>query len=48
LVYGRDFLADLPVRDYLKRLGEKPYMTKVNDDRKANAALMMQLRSGAK
>jgi len=48
LVYGRDFLADLPVRDYLKRLGEKSYMTKVNDDRKANAALMMQLRSGAK
>ncbi len=48
LVYGRDFLADFPVRDYLKRLGEKPYMTKVNDDRKANAALMMQMRSGAK
>lgn len=42
LIYGRDFLADLPVRDYLKRLGERPTVQRVNDDRKTNTALMMQ------
>ena len=47
-VYGRDFLADLPVRDYLKRLAEKPYMAQVNADRKANSALMMARRLEAK
>jgi glutathione S-transferase len=47
-IYGRDFLAELPVRDYLKRLGEKPYMAQVNADRKANSALLMEMRLGAK
>ena len=47
-VYGRDFLADLPVRNYLKRLTEKPYMAQVNADRKANSALMMARRLEAK
>ena len=41
LVYGKDFLADLPVRDYLKMMGERPHMQKVNADRKANMDLMM-------
>ena len=41
IIYGKDVLADLPVRDYLKRLGERPALQKVNADRKANTELMM-------
>ncbi|WP_298596337.1 glutathione S-transferase [uncultured Limnohabitans sp.] len=41
LVYGRDFLADLPVRDYLKRMGERPSLQQVNADRKTNTELML-------
>ena len=41
IVYGRDFLADLPVRDYLKRMGERPTLAHVNADRKANTELML-------
>ena len=41
IVYGRDFLADLPVRDYLKHMGERPHMQKVNADRKANMDVML-------
>ncbi len=41
LIYGRDVLADLPVRDYLKRLGERPTVQQVNADRKTNTELMM-------
>jgi glutathione S-transferase len=36
LVYGRDALEDLPqVKPYLKMLGERPSVAKVNADRKA-------------
>jgi len=41
VVYGKDFLADLPVRDYLKMMGERPHMQTVNADRKANMEQMM-------
>ena len=41
IVYGRDFMADLPVRDYLKRMGERPYMAQLQAERKANVELMM-------
>lgn len=41
LIYGRDFLAELPVREYLKRMGERPALAQVNADRKANTELMM-------
>ena len=41
VVYGRDYLAELPVRDYLKRMNERPVMQQVNADRKANTELMM-------
>ncbi len=41
LIYGKDFLAELPVRDYLKMMGERPHMQTVNADRKANMELMM-------
>ena len=47
LIYGRDYLADLPVREYLKKMGERPHVQKVNADRKANTELMMS-RSKAK
>jgi glutathione S-transferase len=40
-VYGEDALADLPVRDYLKMLGERPTAQRVNADRKENTQLMM-------
>lgn len=41
IIYGKDVLADLPVRDYLKRLGERPAVQKVNADRKTNTELML-------
>jgi glutathione S-transferase len=44
-MWGEDLLASLPVRDYLKRLGERPAVQKVNADRKANAELMARTRA---
>jgi len=41
IVYGRDYLADLPARDYLARMGERPHVQRVNADRKANTAEML-------
>jgi glutathione S-transferase len=36
IVYGRDFLEDIPqVKPYLKMLGERPAFARVNADRKA-------------
>lgn len=48
IIYGEDFLAALPVRDYLKRLGERPSVVKVNADRKTNTEQMMQRARAAK
>jgi glutathione S-transferase len=42
IIYGKDVLADLPVREYLKRLGERPTVQKVNADRKVNTEQMLQ------
>ncbi|MET4578740.1 glutathione S-transferase family protein [Ottowia thiooxydans] len=41
IIYGQDMLAGLPVKDYLKRLGERPAVQKVNADRKSNTEVMM-------
>lgn len=41
-IYGEDVLADYPVRDYAKMLGERATVQRVNADRKANQELMMQ------
>jgi len=41
LVLGRDFLADLPVRDYLKRMAERPHVQTINAARKANTELLI-------
>ncbi|MBS3998304.1 MAG: glutathione S-transferase [Hydrogenophaga sp.] len=46
IIYGRDFLAELPVRDYLKRMGERPTVQRVNADRKTSTELMMQRAKG--
>ncbi len=40
-IYGEDVLADLPVRDYTRMLGERATVQKVNADRKINQELMM-------
>ena len=42
IIYGEDVLADLPVREYTKMLGERPAAQRVNADRKANQELMMK------
>lgn len=39
IVLGEDMLAALPVKDYVKMLGERPTVQKVNSERKANQAL---------
>lgn len=44
-VYGRDFLEDLPVREYLKMMAARPSMQRVNSDRKANQALMVSRKN---
>jgi len=41
IIYGRDYLADLPVRDYLARMTERPHVQRVNADRKASTAEML-------
>ncbi|MBA4266995.1 MAG: glutathione S-transferase [Comamonadaceae bacterium] len=48
IIYGRDYLADLPVREYLKMLGERPAVQKVNADRKTNTELMLQRARAAR
>jgi glutathione S-transferase len=46
IIYGEDVLADLPVREYTKMLGERPAAQRVNADRKVNQEVMMKVRSG--
>ena len=41
-IYGEDMLADYPVKDYLKLLGERPSMQRVAADRKENSVLLQQ------
>lgn len=42
IIYGEDVLADLPVREYTRMLGERPAAQRVNADRKANQEVMMK------
>jgi len=44
IIYGADMLADLPVKDYVKKLGERETVQKVNAERKANTELMQSRR----
>lgn len=41
IIYGQDLMADLPVKDYLKRVGERPTVQQVNADRKVNTEQLM-------
>ena len=41
IVGGSDLLAELPVRDYLARMSERPAVQKVNADRKSNTEELM-------
>jgi glutathione S-transferase len=47
-IYGADFLADYPVRDYVKKLGERTTVQKVDADRRTNRELMMQRMAAKK
>jgi glutathione S-transferase len=42
-VWGEDVLAATPARDYVKRMGERASVQKVNADRKANLELRAQM-----
>ena len=41
IIYGEDLLAALPVKDYLKAVGERPAVVRVNADRKTDTLRMM-------
>lgn len=41
IIYGADLLAELPVKDYLRRMGERPTVQQVNADRKTNTEAML-------
>ena len=43
-IYGRDYLAELPVRDYLARMAERPHVQRINADRKTSTAEMLARR----
>ncbi len=43
-IWGEDLMAGLPVRDYLKRMRERPAVQRIDAERKANAELMARER----
>lgn len=43
-LWSEDVLGSLPVRDYLKRMGERPSVQRVQADRKANLELREKLK----
>lgn len=45
IIYGEDVLAALPVKDYLRAMGERATVRTVNADRKANTEIMMAARA---
>lgn len=48
-IYGEDMMAEYPVRDYLKLVGDRPTVQKVTADRKASAAeLAERIKSQSK
>lgn len=44
-IWGEDLLASLPVRDYVKRMGERPTVQAVIAGRKAHTELMAKARA---
>jgi len=47
-IYGEDVLAEYPLKDYLKRLAERPSVQQVSADRKENTELMREWRASLK
>ena len=47
LIYGEDLLAALPIRDYIRAVGDRPAVRKVNEDRKIDTQRMMAARNAA-
>lgn len=45
LIYGEDLLAALPVKDYIRAMGERATVRTVNADRKAGTEVMLAARS---
>lgn len=45
IIYGEDVLAALPVRDYVKMMGERATMKAVNADRKSSTEIMLAARA---
>ena len=45
IIYGEDLLAALPVKDYLRAMGERATVRTVNADRKASTEIMMAARA---
>lgn len=41
IIYGEDLLVALPIRDYIKAMGERPAVAQVNADRKTDTQRMM-------
>ncbi len=41
LIYGEDLLAALPIKEYLRTVGDRPAVRKVNDDRKADTQRLL-------
>jgi glutathione S-transferase len=48
IIFGEDLLAALPVKDYLKAIGERPAVAKVNADRKTDTMRMMAAMAAKK
>ncbi|MDO5625626.1 MAG: glutathione S-transferase [Pseudomonadota bacterium] len=46
IIYGRDLLAELPLKAYLQHIGERPTVQRINADRKANTELLMARMRG--
>jgi glutathione S-transferase len=47
-IYGEDVLAEYPLKEYLKRLAERPSVQQVSADRKENTELMREWRTSLK
>jgi glutathione S-transferase len=47
-IYGEDVLADYPLKEYLKRLAERPSVQQVSADRKENTERMREWRASLK
>ncbi|RJF98599.1 glutathione S-transferase [Noviherbaspirillum saxi] len=43
VIYGEDLLAELPTREYVKMLSERPSAQRVNADRKLNQEMMKSM-----